>query len=393
MIHEPDDSVAKLKTLVVGQRVSLHGFDSGEGDPTFQKMERLLKASIVNILTNWYGMQVVPLGQKASIIVSNEGDSASINKIVRNIVTTHRLRPSVVILCSHSSKFDRAAVEEDKAINIGHVNKPVGPLKLGKAIAQCLGGTLPATPSQVDGAMSPDSNDMSNLFEEMTLNPSVGEVLDNSRMAADSDNARKAIESPTPSAIAEKEKASEFPFPVPAGTLLPLKSKSSPMAKEFLQPTEDKSLPSEEETPTNTRKKQHPSFLLVDDNAINLKLLGTSIQKRNHEVVDKAMDGLAAVKKFQDRQEGYDIIFMDISMPLLDGFGATKEIRAIEESRKQKAEEEKVEFTPALVIAITGLASSDDQSKAAKVGVDLFLTKPVSFRDVKKMLDNWEANR
>ncbi|CAG8955286.1 hypothetical protein HYFRA_00011268 [Hymenoscyphus fraxineus] len=386
MIHEPDDAIAKLKSLVVGQRVSLHGFESGKGDPLFQKMERLLQASIVNILQNWYGMQVVPLGQKASIIVSNEGDPATINKIVRSIVNTHRLRPSVVVLCSHLSKFDRATVEAEASI--GHVTKPVGPLKLGRAIAQCLGGSLPATPGQVDVIVSPNSNDMSNLFEEMTLNPAAGEVLDNSRMAADSDNARKAIESPTPNAVADK--ASEFPFPISDS---PGKAKSLPLGKKVLQTVGTKSAQSEDDTPTSSQKKKLPSFLLVDDNAINLKLLGTSIQKRNHLVIDKAMDGLAAVKAFQDRSEGYDIIFMDISMPLLDGFGATKEIRALEESRKQKAEEENDSFTPALIIALTGLASSEDQSKAAKVGVDLFLTKPVSFRDVKKMLDNWEANR
>jgi CheY-like chemotaxis protein len=139
--------------------------------------------------------------------------------------------------------------------------------------------------------------------------------------------------------------------------------------------------------------RKPPSFLLVDDNAINLTLLSTSIKKRKNEVIDQAMDGLAAVNKFQERQQGYDIIFMDISMPLLDGFGATKEIRTIEEGRKRQAMEDKVPFTPALVIALTGLASNEDQARAAKVGVDLFLTKPVSFKDVKKMLDNWEANR
>ena len=218
-------------------------------------------------------------------------------------------------------------------------------------------------------------------------------MLDNSRMAADSDNARKAIESPTPNALAERR--TEFPFPAPLN-----KAKTLPMAKELTQPPvagapsgpkENTVIDLRPQTAVPARKA--PSFLLVDDNAINLTLLSTSISRRRNEVIDQAMDGLAAVNKFSTRQEGYDIIFMDISMPLLDGFGATKEIRNIEESRKTKAVEDRVPFTPALIIALTGLASSDDQARAAKVGVDLFLTKPVSFRDVKKMLDNWEANK
>jgi len=48
---------------------------------------------------------------------------------------------------------------------------------------------------------------------------------------------------------------------------------------------------------------------------------------------------------------------------------------------------------PALIIALTGLASSRDQNEAFTSGIDLFLTKPVAFKEVGKMLDNWEANR
>ena len=49
-------------------------------------------------------------------------------------------------------------------------------------------------------------------------------------------------------------------------------------------------------------------------------------------------------------------------------------------------------YTPALIIALTGLASQADQSEAFASGVDLFMTKPVSFKEVGKLLDNWEAN-
>jgi CheY-like chemotaxis protein len=387
---EADDSIAKLRTLVTGQRVSLHGFDPEVEIPEIQKTAKLFKNSVINFLTHWYGMIVVPSNHKASIIISNEGSVAETSKLMRNSIKQWKINPTVVVLCSHSSRFDRTAAEVENKLNIGYVSKPIGPLKLGRAIAQSFETSRPVTPGMLEIPPTPESNDLSNVFEEMTLSAKGGEVLDNSRMAADSENARKAIESPTPNA---GEKRTEFPFPPPI-------SKAKPLADLLVQPpSHDIALASEERpslvlrpiTAVPTRKP--PSFLLVDDNAINLALLNTSISKRKNDVIDQAMDGLAAVNKFQERQEGYDIIFMDISMPLLDGFGATKEIRNIEEGRKARATEDKVPFTPALVIALTGLASNEDQARAAKVGVDLFLTKPVSFKDVKKMLDNWEANR
>lgn len=87
----------------------------------------------------------------------------------------------------------------------------------------------------------------------------------------------------------------------------------------------------------------------------------------------------------------------------MNGFEATRAIRDVEESRAQ--DKRKTALTtnigpssssssssPALIIALTGLASSRDQSEAFTSGVDLFMTKPVSFKEVGRLLDNWEAH-
>ncbi|KAG9233822.1 histidine kinase-group I protein [Amylocarpus encephaloides] len=402
------ENITRLRSLFEGQRVALHGFEARTQDPMAQKVIWLLEASIGNILTEFYGMLIVPLDQKPNVVVSHEGESASLSRLVRQSIRLWRTNPSVIVLCSHSSNYDRGSVASDTKLNIGFVNKPVGPLKLGKAIAQCLQGSRPLTPGLEVSVVS-ENDDVSPSFEEMTLKPMIGEVLDNSCMAADSDNARKVMESPTPNAPVEK--SVEFPFPTIDEGLPPVSSSSKVASK----PVQEETVPAGEPSTNLTLHahsinlngeplpgspapaKKASSFLLVDDNAINLRLLNTSISKRNHEAIEQAMDGLAAVNKFQGRPHGYDVVFMDISMPLLDGFGATKEIRAIEESRKfnlaAKQGGNGAPFTPALIIALTGLASSDDQARAAEVGVDLFLTKPVSFKVVKKMLDNWEANR
>ena len=73
-------------------------------------------------------------------------------------------------------------------------------------------------------------------------------------------------------------------------------------------------------------------------------------------------------------------------MPEMDGFEAARAIRALEKQRGPDS-------TPAIIIALTGLSSSEDESKALASGIDMFLTKPVSFKDVGKLLKEWTENR
>ena len=424
--RETDDSVERLRIQLVGRKVSLWGFDIDTPDPVIRQAGELLEESIAKFLTTWYGLRVVPLGEKSGIIIANEASPATISKLIQQ-GTTNNKPPTILVLCSHTSRFDRTLTNAETK-TVGFIAKPVGPLKLARALLQCIDGAPPlATPGLLDpSSAGAESNDLSKIFEELSLSPHGGEVLDNSRMAADSENARKAIESPTPIATAEKIK--EFPFPVEDRPSLPKPPHSIPGDKESLAsagtagwsyraasqvltdmetvsqqpPVPDASTSSAEKTTAEPAtdpalpKPHAPRLLLVDDNKINLTLLRTYMRKRKYTVIDEAENGLDAVKKFENREDGYDIIFMDISMPVLDGFGATRQIRTIEQKRRQKIEEgaETTEArTPALVIALTGLASSRDQSEAFSSGIDLFLTKPVAFKQVGKMLENWEANR
>ncbi|KAL8948003.1 MAG: hypothetical protein Q9222_005771 [Ikaeria aurantiellina] len=149
-------------------------------------------------------------------------------------------------------------------------------------------------------------------------------------------------------------------------------------------PTVDINAPPDEE------EQRLPRLLLVDDNKINLRLLETFIRKRKYQFVDSAEDGKLAVEAAKRHPQGYDIIFMDLSMPVMNGFEATRELRRLEQTKGTNADLKKTK--PAMIVALTGLASGRDHGEAFACGVDLYMTKPVSFKEVGRLLDNWEAH-
>ncbi|KAL8937012.1 MAG: hypothetical protein Q9216_004641 [Gyalolechia sp. 2 TL-2023] len=142
--------------------------------------------------------------------------------------------------------------------------------------------------------------------------------------------------------------------------------------------------------PPSEVEKRPPRLLLVDDNKINLKLLETYMRKRHYQFVDSAEDGSLAVQAATNHPQGYDIIFMDLSMPVMNGFEATCAIREFEKARGSTTSH--APKPPAMIIALTGLASGRDHGEAFACGVDLYMTKPVSFKAVGRLLDNWEAH-
>lgn len=119
--------------------------------------------------------------------------------------------------------------------------------------------------------------------------------------------------------------------------------------------------------------------LLVDDNEINLKLLTAYMCKLSlpHST---AMNGLEAVNTYSEALGAFDVIFMDISMPVMDGLTASREIRRFEKARPG--------ISAAVIIALTGAASAEHRQEAFKSGIDLFLTKPVPMKKLKGILED-----
>jgi CheY-like chemotaxis protein len=105
-----------------------------------------------------------------------------------------------------------------------------------------------------------------------------------------------------------------------------------------------------------------PRILLVEDNEMNRDMLSRRLQRKGYEVLI-AIDGEQGVAVAQAEQP--DLILMDMSLPVLDGWEATRKIRA----------DPVISAVP--VIALTAHAMAGDQEKCMAVGCDDYDTKPV----------------
>ena len=109
-------------------------------------------------------------------------------------------------------------------------------------------------------------------------------------------------------------------------------------------------------------------ILLVEDTADNRLLIRAYLKKQPH-LVDTVNDGREAVDVFtQARDERYDLVLMDMQMPVMDGYEATRLIREYESSQG-------LPHTP--IVALTAFALADETKKAFDAGCDGYLTKPV----------------
>jgi signal transduction histidine kinase/CheY-like chemotaxis protein len=143
-----------------------------------------------------------------------------------------------------------------------------------------------------------------------------------------------------------------------------------------------------------TQSIEQPRFLLVDDNTINLRMLEMFVKKCGipSTNVTSVNGGQKAIAAFGEALFGdgggapsFDIILMDLTMPEVSGFSATRSIRRIEDASNIGQQ--------AYVVALTSLVSSKDRSAAYEVGVDDYITKPAGLKMVHEVIDTWRNNK
>jgi len=111
-------------------------------------------------------------------------------------------------------------------------------------------------------------------------------------------------------------------------------------------------------------------ILLAEDNPINQKLAARMLEKRGHTVVVVA-DGHEALAAL-DKEPAFDLVFMDVQMPGLDGFEVTKALR----------EKEKTTGKHLRIVAMTAHAMKGDRERCLAAGMDGYIAKPIHFKEL-----------
>jgi two-component system sensor histidine kinase/response regulator len=140
----------------------------------------------------------------------------------------------------------------------------------------------------------------------------------------------------------------------------------------------------EQPSETDERQENNLSFrkvriLLVEDNPVNQKLVTMMLKKIGHEV-DVAQNGLEAIEKFSGSPQNFDLIFMDVQMPKMDGMKAAREIR-------------NGGHHSIPIIAMTAHAMKGYKQQCLDAGMDDYTTKPIKKEVVIKLLEKWVFHR
>ncbi|KAK2054652.1 hsp90-like protein [Colletotrichum caudatum] len=381
-----DDFQASVSELE-GLRVKLVGFSEDYGAQTVDDLWSHTPSDgelVAKICGDWLKMQVITQSAEEQLlpdlVLSNERHlDRLLSERRQGVICT-----PVVIICRNALIARQLATSPrftSKRVVFEFISQPIGPRKLAKVLllsfrrwTRTQAGAIP-TPTQLSlTSANRSNNDMTPTGQSMGGSVGGGSTealpeLPNEDVSKldkhqDSDKAKA-------SGLGEDSQPEGFK-----------KSHGLGGAQDISLPDR----PKREQTPASGPKsgersrkdgKSRQKFLLVDDNALNLKILASYMKKLGHDF-HNATDGQEALDVFRKAGGGFQFVLMDISMPVMDGFEATRRIRAIEAEQG---------LARCHIFALTGLASASAQQEAFASGIDLFLTKPVRLKELSKILE------
>jgi signal transduction histidine kinase/two-component SAPR family response regulator/HPt (histidine-containing phosphotransfer) domain-containing protein len=147
------------------------------------------------------------------------------------------------------------------------------------------------------------------------------------------------------------------------------------------KPAPEKTAPPVQIRQTTFARRQPLRILLCDDNAINQKVAARILQQLGYEP-DLATNGREALDALN--RKPYDLIFMDVMMPEMDGLEVTRAIRKFQQEGGHANFDSRI-----IIVAMTAQAMQGDREKCLAAGMDDYLAKPVRPSDVRTVIERW----
>ncbi|KAF7538527.1 hypothetical protein G7054_g2934 [Neopestalotiopsis clavispora] len=376
-----DDLVLELEKLSAGKKLCFLTPKQSQHEPILGKSESKLENSIIAFCRDWFHMTCVgshDVAHHPDTHIYVYAEPPPIEELVQmhhDQIARGRSVNDAALLIICTNAFEAAALRAagvDHLSSLGRIvevtSQPVGLRKLAKIMMQCLiriekaaiaaggGGSAMSSRRDMDSEVQKRAAEVRLNTLSLVDDPRAGRSrphLEELRWKSD-----------------EPRRKLTFVDSSAAGSLRTLGKHEGYDAAQSTSPAGQG---------TNEETRRIPRVLLVDDNAINLKLLVTFVKKINLPYAE-ASNGLEAFTKYKDAEEPFDYVLMDLQMPIMDGFEATRKIRELESERGITK--------PVTIIAITGVGNDRAREDALEAGMSRYLTKPVKFRELQHLLIN-----
>ncbi|KAK1980228.1 hsp90-like protein [Colletotrichum cereale] len=286
----------------------------------------------------------------------------------------------LVVVCGNAEAAQKLATSYRRSLRqeavMEFIAQPTGPRKVAKALVCALDRWKQRQPAARPMPVSP----LSDAFPPLAPSPRAlkSDTL-TTRPRAQSETVRvvrvtspppeTVMQSPGDSWIANTHDSNNFTLTLPFRPAA--SAATSAMSTASAKGSMNTGVP-----PSPGIAKPPSEFLLVDDNAINLKIL-SAYMKRLQKRHTTASNGLEALQAYTSQPQRFCCILIDITMPVMDGLEATRRIRKFERAQS---------LAPVTVIAITSLGSQGARQEGFASGMDLFLTRPVTMTELVKIL-------
>lgn len=378
-ISTADDELVKVYDHLKRPTISLHGFnDSHRG-------VQLLRSVMYSYLVTRWGFAIAADDEHGHIVIAN-GDLTPVEEAIESKRAT---QPFILLSPLRGEPRLMSVVNEYERMGgfCRIVYKPVGPIRLHAALRMCLHvlnmSRTSRTKAATLGPLDPSLPLSSSLLEETRA------MLQDGLPRRLSEESGPKVHRPRPPLRQRAITA----HPLATVSSLPLYAEPADMEPEFIGSPGPASTPT---SPTisigqggtllrssvGTLEAQGPlRVLVIEDNSILRNLLVKWLRNKGYDFRE-AVDGEEGVRIFESDGH-FDVVLVDLSMPVLDGVGATTQMRSIELARSMNgfpSSSAESSVHAARILALTGMSSLEDKRRAFEAGVDGYLVKPVAFK-------------